>query len=75
MLEICGPDQFSYHELMQTYARVRDLTRLILTVPVLTPKLSSYWVQLVTPVPGSLVQPLIGVSKTKSSATIHAFMI
>ena len=65
VLEICGPDQFSYRELMQTYARVRGLTRLILTVPVLTPRLSSYWVQLVTPVPGSLVQPLIGGLKNE----------
>ena len=59
VLEICGPDQFSYRELMHTYARVRGLKRLILTVPVLTPKLSSYWVELVTPIPGSLVRPLI----------------
>ncbi len=65
IFEICGPDQFSYRELMLTYARVRGLTRFILTVPVLTPKLSSYWVQLVTPIPGSLVQPLIGGLKSE----------
>jgi len=59
VLEICGPDQFTYRELMQTYARVRGLKRLIVTVPVLTPRLSSYWVQLVTPIPSSLVRPLI----------------
>jgi len=59
VLEICGPDRFSYRELMLTYARVRGLKRFILTVPVLTPRLSSYWVQLVTPIPSSLVRPLI----------------
>ncbi|MGM0425238.1 MAG: NAD(P)H-binding protein [Thermodesulfobacteriota bacterium] len=59
VLEICGPEQFSYRELMLTYARVRGLKRFILTVPVLTPKLSSYWVQLVTPIPSALVRPLI----------------
>jgi uncharacterized protein YbjT (DUF2867 family) len=59
VLEICGPDRFSYRELMLTYARVRGLKRLILTVPVLTPRLSSYWVQLVTPIPSTLVRPLI----------------
>ncbi len=59
VLEICGPDQFSYRELMLTYARVRGLKRLIVTVPVLTPRLSSYWVQLITPIPSSLVRPLI----------------
>ena len=59
VLEICGPDQFSYRELMMTYAQVRGLKRWIVTVPVLTPRLSSYWVQLVTPIPSSLVRPLI----------------
>ena len=33
--------------------------RLIVGVPVLTPRLSSYWVQLVTPVDGGLVRPLV----------------
>lgn len=65
VFEICGPGQFSYRELMLTYARVRGFKRLILTVPFLTPRLSSYLVQLVTPIPGSLVQPLIGGLKNE----------
>jgi len=44
---------------MMSYAQVRGLKRWIVTVPVLTPRLSSYWVQLVTPIPSSLVRPLI----------------
>jgi hypothetical protein len=45
--------------MMETYARVRGLKRLIITVPVLTPKLSTYWVNLVTPVPSGVVNPLV----------------
>jgi hypothetical protein len=38
---------------------MRHLTRTIVSVPVLTPRLSSYWVQLVTPIPNSIATPLI----------------
>jgi hypothetical protein len=41
------------------YARARGLRRTILPVPVLTPRLSSGWVHLVTPVPRAIAQPLI----------------
>ncbi len=41
------------------YANVRRLKRAIISVPVLTPKLSSYWVQLVTPISGGVVHLLI----------------
>jgi uncharacterized protein YbjT (DUF2867 family) len=49
VFEIGGADQVSYGELMREYARQRGLKRLILTVPVLTPQLSSLWLGLVTP--------------------------
>jgi uncharacterized protein YbjT (DUF2867 family) len=48
--EVGGPDRLSYGGLMQTYAQVRGLRRKIITVPVLTPRLSSLWLSLVTPV-------------------------
>ena len=48
--EIGGPDRLSYGALMQTYANVRGLRRTMITVPVLTPRLSSLWLSLVTPV-------------------------
>ncbi len=47
--EIGGPDQVSYGELMQEYARQRGLTRWMIPVPLLTPYLSSLWLGLVTP--------------------------
>ena len=47
--EIGGPDQVSYGQLMQEYARQRGLTRWMIPVPLLTPYLSSLWLGLVTP--------------------------
>jgi uncharacterized protein YbjT (DUF2867 family) len=58
-LDICGPDIVSYRELMLLYARARGLHRVILPVPVLSPRLSSYWVEMLTPVAGGIVRPLI----------------
>ncbi len=48
--EIGGPDQVSYGDLMREYARQRALRRAFIAVPVLTPRLSSLWLGLVTPV-------------------------
>jgi len=48
--EIGGTDQVSYGDLMREYARQRGLKRLMIPVPVLTPRLSSLWLGLVTPV-------------------------
>jgi uncharacterized protein YbjT (DUF2867 family) len=59
IVEIGGPDVLSYGDMMRTYARVRGLRRLMIPVPVLTPRLSSYWVNLVSPVPAGIARPLI----------------
>jgi uncharacterized protein YbjT (DUF2867 family) len=48
--EIGGPDQVSYGQIMREYARQRGLRRWLISVPVLTPRLSSLWLGLVTPV-------------------------
>ncbi len=49
IVEIGGPDQVSYGELMREYARQRGLRRVMIPVPLLTPRLSSLWLGLVTP--------------------------
>ena len=49
IFEIGGPDRVSYGAIMQEYARQRNLHRLMIPVPVLTPRLSSLWLKLVTP--------------------------
>jgi uncharacterized protein YbjT (DUF2867 family) len=50
VFEIGGPDQVSYGDIMREYARQRGLRRLMISVPLLTPYLSSLWLGLVTPV-------------------------
>jgi uncharacterized protein YbjT (DUF2867 family) len=50
VFEIGGADRVSYGEIMQEYARQRGLPRLMIPVPFLTPKLSSLWLGLVTPI-------------------------
>ena len=58
--DIGGPDVVTYGEMMRGYARVAGLPkRRMLKVPVLSPTLSSHWVGLITPVPGSLARPLV----------------
>ncbi len=59
--DIGGPDVLSYLDMMQRYARIAGLPRrLTISVPVLTPALSAWWVALLTPVPRMLAEPLIG---------------
>jgi len=59
IVEIGGPDVLSYGDMMLTYARLRGLRRLMIPVPVLTPRLSSYWVGLISPIPSGIARPLI----------------
>jgi hypothetical protein len=59
VIEIGGPDQISYGELMQEYARQRGLRRWMIPVPVLTPHLSSLWLGLVTPLYARIGRKLI----------------
>ncbi len=47
--EIGGSDRVSYGGLMREYARQRGLKRLVISVPLLTPRLSSLWLGLITP--------------------------
>ncbi len=57
--EIGGPEVMTYRSMMMRYARARGLRRIMLPVPVLTPRLSSYWVDVITDVSASLARPLI----------------
>jgi hypothetical protein len=50
IFEIGGPDMVSYGDIMREYARLRGLRRMMISVPLLTPYLSSLWLGLVTPV-------------------------
>lgn len=59
VLEIGGQDVLTYAGMMSGFAKARGLKRRLISVPVLTPRLSSYWVHLVTPIPAAIAQPLI----------------
>ncbi len=60
VFDIGGPEVVTYAEMMQKFASISGLPRrIIIQVPVLTPKLSSLWIGLVTPVPTSLARPLV----------------
>lgn len=57
--DIGGPDILTYQGLMKIYAEEAGLSkRWIIPVPFLTPRLSSYWIHLVTPVPSYIARPL-----------------
>jgi len=59
-VELGGADVLTYREMMQRFAKVAGKrTPTIVKVPVLSPRLSSYWVSLFTPVESGLVRPLV----------------
>jgi uncharacterized protein YbjT (DUF2867 family) len=59
IVEIGGADVLTYGEMLLGYAHARGLHRWLLPVPVLSPRLSSYWVHWVTPIPAQIARPLI----------------
>ncbi|MGC8722925.1 MAG: SDR family oxidoreductase [Acidobacteriota bacterium] len=76
VIEIGGADVLTYKEMMLQYARMRGLRRAVLTIPVLTPRLSSYWLGFVTPIPVKTARHLIesvrseSVCSTRDAATL-----
>ena len=54
-----GPEVMTYREMIEGIARIRGRRPRIVEVPVLTPRLSSYWLMLVTPVQSRVARPLI----------------
>jgi len=59
VIEIGGADRVSYEDIMREYARQRKLRRWMISVPVLTPRLSSLWLGLVTPVYARIGRKLV----------------
>ncbi len=59
VFDIGGPEVLTYQTLMDMYAEEAGLgKRLVVPVPYFTPRLSSYWIHLVTPVPSYIARPL-----------------
>ncbi len=67
--DIGGPDALTYADMMKQYGKLIDKNPCILIIPFLTPRISSYWVDLITPVKASLARPLI--DSLKYEATVH----
>jgi uncharacterized protein YbjT (DUF2867 family) len=57
--EIGGPEVLTYAEVLKRTGRAMGIAPLVVGVPVLTPRLSTYWVEFVTDVPRSVARPLI----------------
>ncbi len=70
--DIGGPDILSYKEMLLGFAKIRKLHRLIVTVPVLTPKLSSYWLYFVTSTNYALASSLVESLRSNAICTEHA---
>lgn len=57
--DLGGPEVLTYREMIECVSRLRGHRRRIVEVPVLSPRLSSYWLHLVTPVRASVARPLV----------------
>ena len=67
--DIGGSDLLTYMDMMRGYAKMINRSIRILIIPFLTPRLSSYWVDLITPVRASLARPLIDSLKHEAIVT------
>ena len=59
ILEIGGPEKMTYEQIMRLYSAYLNKNLFVIEIPFLTTRLSSYWVDLITPVKASLARPLI----------------
>ena len=59
IFDVAGPDTVTYEEMIRGFANVVGRTVTIIPLPVLTPRISSYWLDLVTAVPANVARPLI----------------
>jgi uncharacterized protein YbjT (DUF2867 family) len=57
--DLGGPDVMSYVDMMRRYGKMLNKSIKIIIIPFLTPRLSSYWIDLITPVKASLARPLV----------------
>jgi uncharacterized protein YbjT (DUF2867 family) len=69
--DIGGPDILSFKEMILTYADVRHLKRYIITIPFLSPKISSYWLYFVTSISYPLAQSLVDSMKNETIMKNH----
>ncbi|HEY9115809.1 MAG TPA: SDR family oxidoreductase [Bacteroidales bacterium] len=63
--DIGGPDVLTYKDMMLQFAKIRKLSRLIITIPIMTPRLSSYWLYFVTSTSYKLAINLVNSMKVE----------
>jgi uncharacterized protein YbjT (DUF2867 family) len=68
-LQAGGPEVMTYRDMIEEVARIRGRKPRIVEVPILTPRLSSYWLELVTPVNAATARPLIDGLRTPTIVT------
>jgi len=77
--EVGGADQLSYADMMRAYARQRGLKRLIIPVPVLTPRLSALWLGLVTPlyarIGRAIIESIVHVTVVRDNEALTTFSV
>jgi uncharacterized protein YbjT (DUF2867 family) len=66
--DAAGPEVMTYREMIERVARLRGRRPLIVEVPLLTPRLSSLWLHLVTPVKAGVARPLVDGLRTETVA-------
>ncbi|UQD56315.1 SDR family oxidoreductase [Flavobacterium sp. K5-23] len=63
--DIGGPDILTYKEMLLAFAKAKNLKRWIFTIPIMTPKLSSYWLYFVTSTSYKLASALVSSMKVE----------
>ena len=72
IFEIGGPDSMTYEQLMKSYSSYLNKSLFVLQIPFLTTRLSSLWVDLITPVKASLARPLVDSLVHDTVVTDHS---
>lgn len=70
--DIGGPDILTFKEMILTYAKVRHLKRYIINIPLLSPKISSYWLSLITSTGYVMAQNLVNSMKHETIVHNHS---
>ena len=79
VFEIGGPERLSYGQLMNEYAAIKGLRRFMIRVPVLTPRLSSLWLGLVTPlyarIGKKLIESIVHPTVVQDQSALETFKV
>ena len=72
--DIGGPDILEYREMMKKYGKMNNKSIIMIIIPFLSLRFTSYWVDLVTPIKASLARPLVEGLKDQSVMTEKSIM-